>query len=138
MITSEIDSNFLLFILFCHGKFEIITIGGSFFPVKKESQCEVFEGLNVSLISDGNAFGGKLIDILIAASPVQVVLGSYPAGSNEEVKFDTKEPPKEDLSPPSAESQQKIESDPKEPKSLLGSFGIGLFWVRLDFLLTLS
>jgi len=46
---------------------------------------------------------------------LQIVLGSYPSGNQEEVVSDSKEPPKEDKSPPSAESQGKVESDPKEP-----------------------
>jgi hypothetical protein len=66
------DSDFFFLILFCQGKFEIISLGGSLFPDKKESHCKVFEGLNMSLSSDGNVFGGKIVDILIAASPVQV------------------------------------------------------------------
>jgi hypothetical protein len=45
---------------------------------------------------------------------LQIVLGSYPAGSHEEVKSDPEEPPKEDSSPSSAESQEKVKSDPKE------------------------
>jgi hypothetical protein len=45
---------------------------------------------------------------------LQIVLGIYPAGSQEEVKSDLEEPPKEDSSPSSAESQEKVESDPKE------------------------
>ncbi|XP_039683840.1 AT-hook motif nuclear-localized protein 10-like [Medicago truncatula] len=97
------------------GKFEIISLGGSLFPDQKESHCKVLEGLNVSLSSDGNIFGGKVVDILIAASPVQIVLGSYPAGSREEVKSDPEEPPKEDSSQPSDESQVKVESGPKVP-----------------------
>jgi len=47
---------------------------------------------------------------------LQIVLGSYHAGSQEEVESDSKEPPKEDPSPPSAESHEKVESDPKEPQ----------------------
>ncbi|AES74123.1 DUF296 domain protein [Medicago truncatula] len=99
------------------GRFEIISLGGSLLPDKKESHCKVFEGLNVSLSLDGNVFGGRLVKILIAASPVQIVLGSYPVGSQEEVDYDPKEPPKEDPSPPSAESQEKVESDPSPPST---------------------
>ena len=63
------DSLFIF--IFCQGRFEIISLVGSLIH-KEESHCKVFGGLNVSLSSNGGVFGGQLIDILMAASPVQV------------------------------------------------------------------
>jgi len=56
---------------FFQGRFEIISFGGSL-NHKKEIHCKVFGGLNVSLSSNDEVFYGQLIDILMAASPVQV------------------------------------------------------------------
>jgi len=42
---------------------------------------------------------------------LQIVLGSYPAGNQEEVKFDPKEPSKEDPSPSSQTTLSNSSSD---------------------------
>jgi hypothetical protein len=78
----------------------------------------LFQNLEIHLIfldifflffsyADEPIFSQNMVMIL------QIVLGSYPAGSQEEVKSDPEEPPKENPSPSSAESQEKVESNPK-------------------------
>ena len=42
---------------------------------------------------------------------LQIVLGSYPAGNQEEVEFDPKEPSKEDPSPSSQTTLSNSSSD---------------------------
>ncbi|KAM7493954.1 hypothetical protein LguiB_028563 [Lonicera macranthoides] len=62
------------------GRFEIISLSGSYSPSESNSdgsQCRP-GGLSVSLAgSDGRVLGGGVAGMLIAATPVQVVVGSF-------------------------------------------------------------
>lgn len=57
------------------GRFEIITLAGSFLPSENLSRIG---GLSISLAgSDGKMVGGSVAGMLIAASPIQVIVGSF-------------------------------------------------------------
>ncbi|PKA59961.1 Putative DNA-binding protein ESCAROLA [Apostasia shenzhenica] len=60
------------------GRFEILSLSGSFMPSEKGgTQCRS-GGMSVSLASpDGRVVGGGVAGLLVAASPVQVVVGSF-------------------------------------------------------------
>ncbi|XP_027355818.1 AT-hook motif nuclear-localized protein 10 [Abrus precatorius] len=60
------------------GRFEILSLGGSLFIAENGGQCSRVGGLSVSLSGpDGRVLGGGVAGLLIAASPVQVVLASF-------------------------------------------------------------
>ncbi|KAF7809988.1 AT-hook motif nuclear-localized protein 8-like [Senna tora] len=60
------------------GRFEIISLSGSFLPYDDNSGRSRAGGLSVSLAgSDGKVLGGGVAGMLIAASPVQVIVGSF-------------------------------------------------------------
>ncbi|GAA0140502.1 hypothetical protein LIER_01833 [Lithospermum erythrorhizon] len=57
------------------GRFEIISLAGSFHPSENHSRTG---GLSVSLAgSDGKVVGGSVAGMLMAASPIQVIVGSF-------------------------------------------------------------
>ncbi|CAK9154521.1 unnamed protein product [Ilex paraguariensis] len=70
------------------GRFEILSLSGSFLPIDVgESQVGRCGGMSVSLASpDGRVIGGMLAGLLIAASPVQVVVASFLPISRPELK----------------------------------------------------
>ncbi|KAK7409846.1 hypothetical protein VNO78_00204 [Psophocarpus tetragonolobus] len=60
------------------GRFEILSLGGSLFLAETDGQPGRAGGLSVSLSGpDGRVLGGGVAGLLIAASPVQVVLASF-------------------------------------------------------------
>ncbi|XP_022736463.1 AT-hook motif nuclear-localized protein 13-like [Durio zibethinus] len=60
------------------GRFEIISLTGSFLPSENNGSRSRSGGLSVSLAgSDGRVLGGGVAGMLQAASPVQVILGSF-------------------------------------------------------------
>ncbi|XP_020220089.1 AT-hook motif nuclear-localized protein 7-like [Cajanus cajan] len=62
-------------------RFETLSLGGSLFRVEND-QSGRMGGLNVSLSGpDGRVLGGGVAGLLIAASPVQVVLASFVSDS---------------------------------------------------------
>uniref|UniRef100_A0A7N1A4Q4 AT-hook motif nuclear-localized protein n=1 Tax=Kalanchoe fedtschenkoi TaxID=63787 RepID=A0A7N1A4Q4_KALFE len=71
----------------CEGRFEILSLSGSFFLTENDGQRMRSGGLNVSLSGpDGRVMGGGVAGLLIAASPVQVILGSFNADGGKESK----------------------------------------------------
>lgn len=77
------------------GRFEIISLSGSFLMSDNNGSRSRTGGLSVSLAgSDGRVLGGGVAGMLMAASPVQVVVGSFIA--------DAKKPKPEPTSAPSA------------------------------------
>ncbi|GAB4825995.1 AT-hook motif nuclear-localized protein 1 [Ancistrocladus abbreviatus] len=69
------------------GRFEILSLSGSFMPTDNGIVKSRSGGMSVSLASpDGRVLGGGLAGLLIAASPVQVVLGSFLPGHQQEQK----------------------------------------------------
>ncbi|XP_074559258.1 AT-hook motif nuclear-localized protein 10-like [Curcuma longa] len=60
------------------GRFEILSLSGSFLPTESGGQHRRTGGLSVSLADpDGHVIGGGVTGRLIAASPVQVIVGSF-------------------------------------------------------------
>ncbi|XP_020579414.1 AT-hook motif nuclear-localized protein 10-like [Phalaenopsis equestris] len=60
------------------GRFEILSLSGSFLLSESDGQRSRTGGLSVSLAgSDGRVLGGGVAGLLTAASPVQVVVGSF-------------------------------------------------------------
>ncbi|KAJ8504268.1 hypothetical protein OPV22_005154 [Ensete ventricosum] len=60
------------------GRFEILSLSGSFLLSESGGQRSRTGGLSVSLAGpDGRVLGGGVAGLLMAASPVQVVVGSF-------------------------------------------------------------
>ncbi|KAJ7950992.1 AT-hook motif nuclear-localized protein [Quillaja saponaria] len=60
------------------GRFEILSLSGSFMPTESQGTRSRSGGMSVSLASpDGRVVGGSVAGLLVAASPVQVVVGSF-------------------------------------------------------------
>ncbi|XVF51966.1 hypothetical protein PTKIN_Ptkin04bG0226700 [Pterospermum kingtungense] len=60
------------------GRFEIISLSGSFFLSEDNGSRGRSGGLSVSLAGpDGRVLGGGVAGMLVAASPVQVIVGSF-------------------------------------------------------------
>ncbi|KAH1106891.1 hypothetical protein J1N35_010659 [Gossypium stocksii] len=69
------------------GRFEILSLSGSFMPTETQGTRSRSGGMSVSLASpDGRVVGGGLAGLLIAASPVQVVVGSFVPGNQHDQK----------------------------------------------------
>uniref|UniRef100_A0A7N0TNX2 AT-hook motif nuclear-localized protein n=1 Tax=Kalanchoe fedtschenkoi TaxID=63787 RepID=A0A7N0TNX2_KALFE len=62
----------------CEGRFEILSLSGSFFLTESDGQRMRSGGLSVSLCGPyGRVMGGGVAGLLIAATPVQVIVGSF-------------------------------------------------------------
>jgi len=61
------------------GRYEILSLMGSFFPADaRGASLQRTGGLSVSLAcADGRVIGGSVAGLLLAASPIQVVVGSF-------------------------------------------------------------
>jgi len=69
------------------GRFEILSLSGSIFVMDIGGQRSRTGGLSVSLAGpDGRLLGGGVAGLLIAASPIQVVIGSFNPGRKKEPK----------------------------------------------------
>lgn len=70
------------------GRFEILSLSGSYMPSEIGGTKSRSGGMSVSLAgSDGRVMGGGLAGMLIAAGPVQLVVGSFlPPGQQQENK----------------------------------------------------
>ncbi|MBA0582814.1 AT-hook motif nuclear-localized protein 1 [Gossypium raimondii] len=67
------------------GRFEILSLSGSFMPNDTGGTRSRSGGMSVSLASpDGRVVGGGVAGLLVAAGPVQVVVGSFLAGNQHE------------------------------------------------------
>ncbi|PHT32718.1 AT-hook motif nuclear-localized protein 10 [Capsicum baccatum] len=67
------------------GRFDIVSLSGSFIPSEIGSQQSKKGGFSVSLArSDGRIFGGGVAGLLTVASPVQVIVASFFADGREE------------------------------------------------------
>ncbi|XP_027115160.1 AT-hook motif nuclear-localized protein 9-like [Coffea eugenioides] len=66
------------------GRFEILCLSGSYLLSANSGSHSRTGGLSVSLASpDGRVVGGGVGGVLIAASPVQVIVGSFVCGSSK-------------------------------------------------------
>ncbi|XP_044467720.1 AT-hook motif nuclear-localized protein 6-like [Mangifera indica] len=69
------------------GRFEILSLSGSFMPTENGGTKSRSGGMSVSLAGpDGRVVGGGLAGLLIAAGPVQVIVGSFLPGHQQEQK----------------------------------------------------
>ncbi|XP_021902578.1 AT-hook motif nuclear-localized protein 10 [Carica papaya] len=69
------------------GRFEILSLTGSFLLTENGGQRSRTGGLSVMLSGpDGRVLGGCVAGLLTAASPVQVVVGSFLADGNKDLK----------------------------------------------------
>ncbi|XP_021286634.1 AT-hook motif nuclear-localized protein 6 [Herrania umbratica] len=69
------------------GRFEILSLSGSFMPTENAGTKSRSGGMSVSLAGpDGRVLGGGLAGLLVAAGPVQVVVGSFLLGHQQEQK----------------------------------------------------
>lgn len=69
------------------GHYEILSLSGSFMPTDSGGTKSRAGGMSVSLAGpDGRVLGGGLAGMLIAAGPVQVVIGSFLPGHQQEHK----------------------------------------------------
>lgn len=68
----------LIFLFQMQGRFEILSLSGSFLLSESGGQRSRTGGLSVSLAGpDGRVLGGGVAGLLTAASPVQVSLSFY-------------------------------------------------------------
>ncbi|TQD76261.1 hypothetical protein C1H46_038209 [Malus baccata] len=80
------------------GRFEILSLSGSYIPTENAVTKSRSGGMSVALAGpDGRVVGGGLAGMLIAAGPVQVVVGSFLQGHQLEQK-----PKKQRLEPVSS------------------------------------
>ncbi|KAJ9164090.1 hypothetical protein P3X46_023705 [Hevea brasiliensis] len=69
------------------GRFEILSLSGSFMPTNSGGTKSRSGGMSVSLAGpDGRVVGGGLAGMLVAAGSVQVVVGSFLPGHQQEQK----------------------------------------------------
>lgn len=69
------------------GRFEILSLSGSYMPTENAGTKSRSGGMSVSLAGpDGRVVGGGLAGLLVAAGPVQVVVGSFLPGHQQEQK----------------------------------------------------
>ncbi|ESR58482.1 at-hook motif nuclear-localized protein 1 [Citrus sinensis] len=69
------------------GRFEILSLSGSFMLTESQGTRSRSGGMSVSLASpDGRVVGGAVAGLLVAAGPVQVVVGSFLPGNQQEQK----------------------------------------------------
>ncbi|KAI4364873.1 hypothetical protein MLD38_020906 [Melastoma candidum] len=88
------------------GRFEILSLSGSFMPGETGGTRSRSGGMSVSLASpDGRVVGGGVAGLLVAAGPVQVVVGSFLAGDQHEPKPKKQKP---DIVPPTTTSTTAI------------------------------
>ncbi|KAJ8543550.1 hypothetical protein K7X08_006073 [Anisodus acutangulus] len=67
------------------GRFEILSLTGSFMQTETGGMRNRSGGISVSLASlDGRVIGGGVSGLLVAAGPVQIVVGSFLAGNQHE------------------------------------------------------
>lgn len=104
------------------GRFEILSISGSFLLSESGGQRSRTGGLSVSLAgSDGSVLGGGVAGLLIAASPVQVIVGTFMAASQQVARpgYNDTAPPKHVSSvggsPPSRATLSESSGGPVSP-----------------------
>jgi len=101
------------------GRYEILSLMGSFLPTDTGGgSWQRTGGLSVSLAgSDGRVIGGGVAGLLMAASPIQVVVGSFISDSGKPpVKVVHMQEPTIGLSPASQAGAVTPVSAPRPPK----------------------
>ncbi|KAF5731665.1 putative DNA binding protein [Tripterygium wilfordii] len=75
------------------GRFEILSLSGSFMPTQIHGSRSKYGGVSVTLASpNGQVVGGGVAGVLVAASSVQVVIGSFLPSSYPEPKLKKQAP----------------------------------------------
>ncbi|KAI3813008.1 hypothetical protein L1987_17721 [Smallanthus sonchifolius] len=106
------------------GRFEILSLAGSFMPSESGGIRNQSGGMSVSLASpDGRVVGGGVAGLLVAASPVQIVVGSFLTGNQHEQKTPKKlkpetvtpTPPPPPPPPPPAAAMLTSAAEVEEP-----------------------
>ncbi|XP_071707574.1 AT-hook motif nuclear-localized protein 1-like [Rutidosis leptorrhynchoides] len=76
------------------GRFEILSLAGSFILSESGGIRNRSGGMSVSLSSpDGRVVGGSVAGLLVAASPVQIIVGSFLTSVQQEQKKNKKQKP---------------------------------------------
>ncbi|BAT83836.1 hypothetical protein LR48_Vigan03g066300 [Vigna angularis] len=92
------------------GRFEILSLSGSFMPTENQGTRSRSGGMSVSLSSpDGRVVGGGVAGLLVAAGPVQVVVGSFLPCSQQDLK---PKKPKSDYAPATVTPSIAVSSGP--------------------------
>ncbi|XP_014523216.1 AT-hook motif nuclear-localized protein 7 [Vigna radiata var. radiata] len=92
------------------GRFEILSLSGSFMPTENQGTRSRSGGMSVSLSSpDGRVVGGGVAGLLVAAGPVQVVVGSFLPCSQQDQK---PKKPKSDYAPATVTPSIAVSSGP--------------------------
>ncbi|KAE8727730.1 AT-hook motif nuclear-localized protein 1 [Hibiscus syriacus] len=101
------------------GRFEILSLSGSFMPNDTGATRSRSGGMSVSLASpNGRVVGGGVAGLLVAAGPVQVVVGSFLAGNQHEPKLKKQKHESFSVATPVA----AITVSSADPKSITTSF----------------
>ncbi|KAG5231340.1 AT-hook motif nuclear-localized protein [Salix suchowensis] len=96
------------------GRFEILCLSGSYLLTNEGGSRNRSGGLSVSLASpDGRVIGGGIGGVLIAASPVQVIVGSFLWGGGSKTKNKKVEAPEGARDP-----DRQTEENPVTPTSV--------------------
>ncbi|KAG2711150.1 hypothetical protein I3760_04G063600 [Carya illinoinensis] len=99
------------------GRFEILSLSGSFMPTENGGTKSRSGGMSVSLAGpDGRVVGGGLAGLLVAAGPVQVIVGSFLPGHQLEQK-----PKKKRIEPTS--TMTPIHANPLSTEETNGVYG---------------
>ncbi|KAG2240031.1 hypothetical protein Bca52824_091151 [Brassica carinata] len=94
---------------FLAGRFEILSLSGSFMPTENGGTEGRSGGMSISLVGpNGKIVGGGLAGMLIAASPVQVIMGSFIVMHQAEQTQKKKPRIMEASSPPPQPPQQQL------------------------------
>ncbi|AEE81837.1 AT hook motif DNA-binding family protein [Arabidopsis thaliana] len=116
------------------GRFEILSLSGSFMETENQGSKGRSGGMSVSLAGpDGRVVGGGVAGLLIAATPIQVVVGSFITSDQQDHQKPRKQrvehapaavmsvPPPPSPPPPAASVFSPTNPDREQPPS---SFGI--------------
>lgn len=98
------------------GRFEILSLSGSFMPTDtNQGTRSRAGGMSVSLASpDGRVVGGGVAGVLIAATPVQVVVGSFLPSGHQDLKT---RKPKSDYAPATFTQAIAVSAAPPPPQT---------------------
>ncbi|KAK6135269.1 hypothetical protein DH2020_030990 [Rehmannia glutinosa] len=99
------------------GRFEILSLTGSFMPSDNGLTKSRSGGMSVSLAGpDGRVLGGGLAGMLVAAGPVQIVLGSFLHGQHQHEQKPKKPKYEQTITFANPISEQRYETAYNGPK----------------------
>ncbi|CAN4127442.1 unnamed protein product [Withania somnifera] len=107
------------------GRFEILSLTGSFMPSETGGMRNRSGGMSVSLVSpDWRVVGGGVAGLLVAASPVQIVIGSFLAGDQHEQRTKKNKPDPVIAAVPLPEMEDPCNSSVKQTTPTSSSFRV--------------